>query len=237
MNLIKKFILIGLVLIFIISNNTIFSLVTTASSSSTFAPGPKLIHLKGQGDDVSPKFILEEGVSIITMSHDGKSNFIVQLMNENGDLVDLLVNETGSFKGSKAIGVRKDNFMGAKPGAYIVNVTADGNWEILIEQLRPKDAKSLPINFKGKSYGVSSFFTLNEGLTTFKMTHDGKSNFIITLLNSNGSLTELLVNEIGSYSGKKAIGVKKNNFIGAKPGIYILSVMADGNWSISIKLL
>jgi hypothetical protein len=237
MNLIKKFKLVGLVFIFIIINSTIFPLVTKASSPSTPVPEPKPIQLKGQGDDVSVKFVLEEGVSIITMNHDGKSNFIVQLINENGDLVDLLVNETGFFKGSEAIGVRKDNFIGAKPGAYIVNVTADGNWEILIEQPRSKDAKSLPITFKGKSYGVSSFFVLNEGLTTFKMNHDGKSNFIITLLDNNGKLTELLVNETGSYSGKKAIGVKKNNFIGAKPGIYILSVIADGNWSISIKPL
>lgn len=237
MDLIKKFTLIGIVLVFVISSITTFPLVIKASSSSTSMSEPKPIQLKGQGDDVSPKFILGEGISIITMNHDGNSNFIVQLMNENGDLVDLLVNETGSFKGSKAIGVRKDNFMGAKPGAYIVNVTADGNWEILIEQPRPKNAKSLPITFKGKSYGVSSFFALNEGLTTFKMTHDGKSNFIITLLDNKGRLIDLLVNKIGAYSGKKVMGVKKDNFMGAKPGIYILSVVADGNWSISIKQL
>jgi hypothetical protein len=46
---------------------------------------------------------------------------------------------------------------------------------------------------------------------------------------------DLIVNEIGSYSGKQAIGVKQNNIIGAEPGIHIISVDADGNWTLSIS--
>lgn len=196
---------------------------------------PEPIRFSGHGDDVTPKFTLEQGITIITMTHDGSSNFAIKLLNDKGDLVDLLVNEIGAFEGSKAIGVRTDNIIGAKPGTHLLDVTADGNWEVVIEQPRPTEAKSLPQTFQGSGCGVSSFFTLNEGLTTFTMTHDGESNFAVWLLADDGRPAELLANEIGSYSGNKAIGVKRNNLIGARPGIHILSATADGNWSISVS--
>jgi hypothetical protein len=42
------------------------------------------------------------------MSHDGDSNFAVWLLDDEGDKVELLVNEIGEFGGSKAVGI-KDN--------------------------------------------------------------------------------------------------------------------------------
>ena len=67
------------------------------------------------------------------------------------------------------------------------------------------------------------------------MTHDGNSNFAVELFSADGKSQELLVNEIGLYTGKKAIGVKKGNIIGARPGIHILCITANGNWAVSIS--
>ena len=198
-------------------------------------PEPEPIEFSGQGDDVSSKFTLEEGITIITMTHSGESNFAIKLLDNTGGLVDLLVNEIGVFDGSVAIGVREDNIIGAKPGIHLLDITADSSWTVLIEQPRPTSAKALPISINGKGCGVSPFFVLDEGLTIFNMTHDGDSNFAITLLSVDGKVAELLVNEIGSYSGKKAVGVKQGNIIGARPGMHILSITADGNWTVSIS--
>jgi len=169
------------------------------------------------------------------MTHSGDSNFAITLFDNTGGYVDLLVNEIGVFDGSVAIGVREDSIIGAKPGIHLLDITADGNWTVLIEQPRPTSADALPINLTGKGCRVSPFFVLDEGLSVLNMTHDGDSNFIITLLSTDGRVAELLVNEIGSYSGKKAIGVNPGNIIGARPGIHILSIMADGNWTVSIS--
>ena len=68
------------------------------------------------------------------MIHDGGSNFAVELLDEEGQLVDFLVNEIGSFDGSKAVGVKEGALFGAQPGTHILNVTADGNWTVTIEQ-------------------------------------------------------------------------------------------------------
>ncbi len=192
-------------------------------------PEPEPIEFSGQGDDVSPKFTLEEGITVITMAHSGSSNFQLELLDDNGETIDWLVNEIGSFDGCKAIGVREDNWMGAKPGIHLLDITADGNWTVQIEQPRPTSANALPLNLTGKGYDVSSFFMLNEGLTVFNMNHDGASNFMVYLLSGDGEVVEYLANEIGAYSGKEAIGVKRGSIIGAKPGIHILSITADGN--------
>lgn len=195
---------------------------------------PETIELSGRGDDVSPKFTLEEGVAIITTTHSGSSNFQLELLDNGGETVDWLVNEIGVFDGSMAVGIREDSWMGAKPGIHLLDITADGNWTVRIEQPRPASAAALPLSLTGKGCDVFPFFVLDEGLTVFSMTHDGDSNFIVTLLSTDGEVVEYLANEIGSYSGKEAIGVKRGNIMGARPGTHILSIMADGNWTVSI---
>ena len=196
---------------------------------------PEPIEFGGSGDDVSPKFTLEPGITIITMTHSGKSNFSIELLDSSGETAELLVNEIGNFRGRIAIGVRDDNIIGAKPGVHLLNITADGNWTVLIEQPRTTTANTLPLRISGSGCNASPFFALKGGLTTFDITHHGESNFVITLLSVDGQIAELLANEIGNYSGKQAIGVKQGNIIGAKPGEHILSIIADGDWTVSIN--
>ena len=86
-------------------------------------PEPEPIEFSGQGNDVFPKFTLEEGITVITMTHSGSSNFQLELLNDNGETVDWLVNEIGSFDGCTAIGVREDNWMGTKPGIHLLGIS------------------------------------------------------------------------------------------------------------------
>jgi hypothetical protein len=82
--------------------------------------------LSGDGQKVSEIFYLENGLRRIEMKHDGSSNFIVWLIDDQGNKIELLANEIGSFEGSKAIGI-------TNPGTYMLDISADGNWEISIE--------------------------------------------------------------------------------------------------------
>jgi hypothetical protein len=68
------------------------------------------------------------------MTHDGDSNFAVWLLDDEGDKVELLVNEIGEFDGSKAVSIRKS-------GIYLLDISADGNWEILFFRERAKKDK------------------------------------------------------------------------------------------------
>ena len=207
----------------------------TPVPTPTPTPEPEPITLKGNGDSVSAKFELVAGIATFEMSHDGTSNFIVQLMSDSGETVDFLVNAIGQYSGTRAVGVQKDAIMGAKPGTHLLNIQADGSWNITIRQPRFNSAPGLPQNFSGKGDTVSPPFALNEGLATFRFTHDGNSNFIVQLMSESGETVDFLVNTIGTYEGSKAVGVKQGAIFGPQPGIHLLNISADGGWSVTIE--
>ncbi len=189
-------------------------------------PEPQTV--AGTGQEVSPAFALEAGLTVFRMTHDGTSNFAIWLLNQDtGEQLELLANEIGAFDGAKAVGI-------AEPGNYVLDVTADGRWSADVEQPRPTSAPEPPQTFTSVGQSVPPPFMLNEGLATFRMTHDGSANFAIWLVDANGELIELLVNEIGPFDGSKAVSVTGDIFA-ASPGIHFLDVAADGNWSVTIE--
>ncbi len=77
----------------------------------------------GVGKVATDFFQLSQGLSRVELMHQGQSNFIVNLLDKNGASVGAnLVNEIGSFGGSKAVQVPKD--------IYLLQVEADGPWTI-----------------------------------------------------------------------------------------------------------
>lgn len=52
-----------------------------------------------------------------------------------------------------------------------------------------------------------------------------------------GEQEELLVNEIGSYSGSTLIGVTEGYSRGVSPGEYVLEVTVSGSWQVNIEQL
>jgi len=187
--------------------------------SVTTQSGP--LSFTGHGPQVSDAFTLASGLTTFHMEHSGSANFIVWLLDDQGDWVDLLVNKIGSFDGSKAIGIDA-------PGIHLLDIQADGSWAITVEQPTPSSAPSPPQTYTGHGQEFSPFFTLASGLTTFHMEHSGSANFIVWLLDDQGDWVDLLVNKIGSFDGSKAVSVDDS-------GIYLLDITADGNWDVSIE--
>jgi len=194
---------------------------------------PEPIRLSGIGQTATDLFDLESGLAVFRMTHQGDGNFSATLLDEDGQraggtggLESLLVNEIGPFEGSHAVAV--------EAGRHVLDVQAGGPWTITIEQPRPSSAPQTT-TFTGTSQSATDFFELSQGLKTFNMTHQGNGNFSVTLLDKNGrraggmgGLESLLVNEIGSFDGSKAVRISEE-------GIYLLQVHADGSWSIQIE--
>ncbi|MCK4388487.1 MAG: hypothetical protein KAW00_06905 [Dehalococcoidia bacterium] len=110
--------------------------VEVAGLTGTFVvvePVPAIITLQGTGATATETFALEKGLSIFHMTHDGASNFIIWLYDRDGYSIDLLVNEIGPFDGSTVVGVTGQIF-DAAPGIHYIDVEADGNWEVTLEQ-------------------------------------------------------------------------------------------------------
>lgn len=71
-------------------------------------------------------FSLDECLKTFTMKYDGSENFIVWMVDDQGNKVDLLANEIGSFDGSKAVRI-------PQTGTYLLDITANGKWKVSIE--------------------------------------------------------------------------------------------------------
>ena len=175
--------------------------------------------LSGRGQRVSDRFSLEAGLSIFKMQHNGQRNFIVRLLNESGQNVELFANEIGDYNGTQAVGI-------TSAGQHVFQVDADGSWSITVEQPRPGSAPGIPISFNGRGASVTGFFDLPSGLKTIQMRHSGRRNFIVRLLDRNGRSADLAANVIGGFDGSKATNLA---------GIHLLNIDADGDWSIEIR--
>lgn len=93
---------------------------------------------------------------------------------------------------------------------------------------QPARSQPAPFELTGSGQQATNAFQLAGGVTVFKMTHQGASNFAIWLKDgSSGENVELLVNTIGSFNGSKLVGVPS--------GSYLLDVSADGSWRVTVE--
>ena len=79
------------------------------------------------------------------------------------------------------------------------------------------------LEFSGHGNEATQLFQLEAGLLRCDYTHQGDSNFIVTLLDSSGETIAFLANEIGTAEVSSAHSVRD-------PGDYLMDIMADGDW-------
>jgi PKD repeat protein len=187
-------------------------------------PEPDPITFSGSGDQATDFFTTDFRLLEVHLSHDGQSNFIVWLIDEEGNKEENFANKIGSYEASR--------YFNPKPGEkYLLEVQADGAWEIRIEQPRPDRGAPMPVNLSGVGDTAYKFLSYEEGLARFDMTFSGEWNFIVWLYSKDGTKVELLANEVGEYQGSTTARIPSD-------GIYALDIVASGSdssgdWSIS----
>ncbi len=184
---------------------------------------PETVTLSGSGLEATEPFQLERGLTVVEMRHQGNANFIVDLLDEQGNSIAPMgvANVIGSFEGSTPVQVTQG-------GQHLLDVQGSGSWRIKVKQPRASSAPETT-SFRGTSQEATDLFELSGGLHRFEMTHSGDANFIVDLLDENGTSVTMmgLVNEIGPFEGSKAVQVPQD-------GIYVLAVQANGPWTIEI---
>jgi len=164
--------------------------------------------VNGRGDDVVSDIAVGDGVYRVHFTHSGRRNFIVKAYDASNSK-DLLINEIGSYDGYVLL---------AGNSPYAFEIEADGSWSFTVERLD----NIADTSFVGKGDYVTGIASISSGTWTF--THDGKSNFVVRIYTTKGR--DLLVNEIGNYSGKKIVTIPTGSNA-------FFEINADGNWSIS----
>jgi len=193
---------------------------TTTTTVATPAP----INLSGTGQTATSAITVESGLAVFHASCSAcQANFIVEIDNANGSLVDIPINVIGSYSGSIAEGL--------PAGQYILSVTADQGipWTVQITQPRDVAGMPLPTTLTGLGQEVVGPVAGGSSLriqATNTATQGG--NFIVEVLGANGSMQGIPINEIGSYSGSTIA-----NFLSGGP--YYLEINSDGAWSITVS--
>lgn len=189
---------------------------TTAAPEPEATPEPEPVEpqsFSGTGSEVVILEPLGEEVFFATVTHSGSSNIALWSVDENGQDIDLLVNDIGNYAGQVAFNFRED------PAA--IRVEADGAWTLDLVHLSeaPRWDGEAPYEATGDSIVIVD--GVAEGLTPVTLTHDGESNFAIWAWGE--SYPDLIVNDIGVYEGTTLL----------PDGSLVLQVTADGNWTIS----
>ena len=184
---------------------------------------PDPITFEGSGQAVTDEFDLLGGFVRAEMEHTGgESNFQVELVDEEtGDMVGLFANVIGEWSG--VVGETIDE------GSYILDINADGDWSVELQQPRPTEGEEPPIDESGDTSTVLGPYEL-DGRIEATGSHDGDGNFIVRALDAEATgdvFGELIFNEIGEFEGT-------TSFAGGDRVMWI-AVEADGGWEVALE--
>lgn len=189
---------------------------STPRPTATSTPVPEPLIFEESGDKI---ITLEDQINdprVLKISNSGSSNFIVKSYDQNGNYIDLLVNEIGNYQGTMLI-----NMMLGDDPIHRFEVKSGGNWklEILPFDIQYMDVLQVPGLYQGQGDSVV-VITGEPDIVTFTTTERG--NFIV--YSYTNERRELLLNEIGPYSGEKIL----------PKDLILLTIRKNGAWSMDI---
>lgn len=183
----------------------------TATPSAS--PSPTSVTYTGAGSKVLRISKSNEPMAV-TITHTGTSNFVVTNLDASGQEINLLVNTIGDYHGTRLIDALEEEHTAA------LKIEADGTWTVTLKSL-----SLLPVwDGAGAWTGHGDNLLLLKpgsftGLAVVKITNSGEGNFVVTAYGEN---VDLLVNEIGNYSGEQQV----------PSGTVLLEVESDGTWTL-----
>jgi len=198
-------------------------------------------------------FELEPGLAIATMTHYGEGDFVVTLLSTNQEETErtpgpiefsggpndepndesntevaiALADETGPVQVSRAVNAPVE-------GRHMLDVKADGPWDIEVEQPRPSSAPKMT-SFSGGDDAATPFFWLSGGLKTITMNTQGIGTSAVSLLDKDGSAVSFSsVSEGNDQSDPSLPSTASATVNVPQDGIYLFDVRSDGLWKIEI---
>lgn len=170
------------------------------------------VAVEGRGtttsDAITPQYAggLSIGIDVVTLTHDGRSSFIVTAV--QGDQSEVVTSAIGSYRGQRPLVVQ---------GPVSFQVTADGRWTL---QVRPMASGAKPA-FSGTGDAVSAYFA-PPAPTTWDIAHDGRTKYFVFAHCVGGSI--VIEDKSGSFQDTRQIDFPR--------GPCFWEVRADGAWSM-----
>lgn len=163
----------------------------------------------GSGDYVA-KGLKVENYAILNITTSGNDGNFAVTSYKDGEYEDLLVNTIDDYTGTVLV---------PGSGTYDLEIKCDsGSWNITSSGLKIDDKSS----FSGNGDAVTGLTSHCGG--SWKIKHTGSDNFSIVQYGINYGYMDLLVNEIGNYSGT-VMASEKDEAV-------FFQVNADGAWTL-----
>ena len=165
-------------------------------------------HGSTQTEDIVPQYSggLSIGIDMVTLSHDGRSSFIVNAI--QGAQTEEITSAIGSYRGQRPLVVE---------GPVAFQVAADGAWTL---EIRPVPNGGSPA-FSGTGDAVSAYFT-PPAAGTWSASHDGQSSFFVFAHCLGGSVA--VEDRVGAFQDTPRIEFPR--------GPCFWEVRADGAWKL-----
>ncbi|WP_425607592.1 polysaccharide deacetylase family protein [Natrinema zhouii] len=170
----------------------------------------------GSGSDESTAFDLDDGVLIGEFSHNGDSEFVVEVAADSGSgRNEMLMNTAGNTTGESIITVEE--------GTYRLNVDAGDTWSIDLSQpeVHGDDLEELPAEASGTgSSFVGPLWTEKD--VSLTLTHNGDGKFVVDGYGADGS-KEQIVSQIGEFDNSRSYKAGETVWI---------NIEATGDWTL-----
>lgn len=178
---------------------------------------PDVQEFSGSGAEVIDGVEIAGGLTSVDATHDGESNFIVEFVPSDGEFNELLMNAIGTYEGTGARLLEEDT--------YQIDVDADGDWELIVQQPRADSGDDLPQTIEGDGPDLFGPFEF-DGNHTAGGSYQGESNFIVEVYPPEGDFGELVFNEIGEFEGETTF---------RHEGVGFVLVEAEGTFTIELE--
>ena len=177
-------------------------------------PPPADKTYEGRGTKVLELSLDEDYKHIAKITHNGSRNFMVESRDATDDYVDLVVNEVGDYDGLRPL-----DFDREQPAS--LRIRADGSWKVTV--MSADKAPKFTGKASGKAGGVLLAVDPAAPDQNVRFTHKGRSNVALSLRGEE--YPDLLVNEIGQYSGDMVVPT----------GTRYIDIDASGSWTLTTR--
>lgn len=183
---------------------------------TTAAPKFQSVTYSGRGDDVVKfKKPVTDPVLVTTVWSGPQDNNTIYALDSDGEEGDLLVNTIGNYRGTTITNKYEGNSVAA------LKVEGSGSWKVTLKPLSAAKSWDGSGTFSGKSDDVISVAGAFDGLDSLKF-KSLKADGNITVY-ALGESEELVVNDIGNFSGEYAMPSE----------VSLLHVSSDGQWTMN----
>ena len=165
----------------------------------------------GRGNKTIDIDLDDQWLHIARITHVGSSNFMVETLDERGRYVDGIVNKIGDYDGVRLLDLR------ARETPKSLKIRADGRWTVTV-QVADKAPK-----WTGRASGGDDAILAvdpEQAASRVRFTHRGRDNCALIVFGAHSS--DLLVNEIGRYSGEMPLA----------EGSVFIDISASGSWTL-----